>query len=725
MLKLCYPAIAVMNRLRYAQKFILITVLFTAPLLLLLILLVSDIDNGISVAHREQDGTRYLKVLRLLRQHLPELLLQEHMYASGLTPTLNDLNRTQSQVEEDLQKLLEVDRNLGLEMETAGQVEAINQTYQAIKQRLANHQYAALPNNTAASGGSSEDVYSQLQSQLQTLMIQVGDHSALVLDPDLATYYTITTILDKLPQAQDLLTQARALGQAVTNRRVITQSERSQLLVQVGLLRANNEELKKGLEVAFSQKPVLKPELTAALTDTLDSTANLSQQIQQEITNATLLKLKPDAYTATANTAITSTFSLWDATANSLDKLLQERQANFAQKKAFMIGIALLVVLLVSYFLVGFYLSVRRTVKRLALAAQQMVDGNSKEQLLGLDNADELGEVVRSFNQIASALISTGAQLQLRHNSSEQISQQVLALASELKLTASQQASNNTEQLETVTQVNTAANASFLAAQQVAQLSQQVSDAVNRATAASAQIKTTTSRAAQQSERGLEAVRQTVEQSREGESFYKHLLETMQELSAKGNSTRGILELISGLAAETHLLALNASIEAAGAGEYGQRFNVIAQEVKNLANRSAASSRDVVKVIQEMEQGLTTTMELASDGYSKAQGIAGKANLAGEVIQELLAISLQSQAQAVTIDQATEQVGELIELIQEAALEQHQAGQNLLNGFSSLSKVARQNAEGSQLVSTTAITLEKVSHTLTNALTNSSKIWLN
>ncbi len=715
MAKLFYPAIALMNHLRYAQKFILISLLFTAPLLLLLVLLVSELDTNTNVVYTELDGVRYLRELRLLREHVPELQLREHMYASGITPTLGELSKTQSQVEADFNTLTAIDQVLGAKFETSEQFKALAPTYTTIRQRLDNHQYASWP-TTIGTIGSSDDTYVQLEKQIQTLMTQIGDRSSLVLDPDLVTYFTINNILDKLPNAQNLLAQTRALGQAITNRKIITQGERSQLLVQVGLLKANSEELKRNLDIAFKLKPDLKVELTDPLNATLVATTQLLDQIQQEITGTTLLKLKPDAYTATANNAIAAAFNLWNQTASSVDKLLNERQASFSQKKILTIGMALVILLLVSYFLVGFYLSVRRTVTHLDEASQRMIAGNTTEQFLQFDNKDELGQVVMSFNKIALALVSTSTQLQLRQNSSETISQQILALATELKLSANQQASANAQQLATVSEVNTAAKASFLAAEQVAQLTQQISETVNQATTASEQIKVTTSRAAQQSERGLQAVSETVAQSREGESFYKHLLETMQELNAKGNSTRRILELISGIATETHLLALNASIEAAGAGVYGERFNVIAQEVKSLATRSATASREVVKVIQEIENGLHLTMELAADSYLKAQGTADKANLAGDVIENLLDISIQSQTQAESIGQATGQIHELTKLIADAAVAQRFTSEHLLAGFSGLNLVAQRNVESGQLVSTTALSLERVSHTLTTVL---------
>ena len=69
----------------------------------------------------------------------------------------------------------------------------------------------------------------------------------------------------------------------------------------------------------------------------------------------------------------------------------------------------------------------------------------------------------------------------------------------------------------------------------------------------------------------------------------------LNEFSLKSAKMRTILDLLKSIAAETHLLSLNASIEAAGAGEQGVRFGVVAQEVKHLATRSSSASKEVVQ----------------------------------------------------------------------------------------------------------------------------------
>src|SRR3569623_982112 len=123
----------------------------------------------------------------------------------------------------------------------------------------------------------------------------------------------------------------------------------------------------------------------------------------------------------------------------------------------------------------------------------------------------------------------------------------------------------------------------------------------------------------------------------------------MKELSSRHVKMLRILDLLNSIAAETHLLSLNAAIEAVGAGEHGERFSVVAQEVKNLANRSSAASREVLAIVQEIEQVTTEVVEVAESGYTKAQEMAQEAEQTGVVIDGMRQISEEAQQQAASI----------------------------------------------------------------------------
>lgn len=299
--------------------------------------------------------------------------------------------------------------------------------------------------------------------------------------------------------------------------------------------------------------------------------------------------------------------------------------------------------------------------------------------------------------------------IEQRQQDSKEVSRQVQDLAGLLKNTAGQQAQGSHEQVGTVVQINSSMTELSATAQNINDLAKQVSLAAETITSESQQIEFTTAQTSSQSEKGRNAVAQTVAVSEEVGQLYNQLLETMNELNSRHNKMRRILDLLGSIASETHLLSLNAAIEAAGAGEYGERFGVVAHEVKDLAARSRQASQEVVTIVQEIEDVTRQAVLSAQDGFHKAREMEEVAAQAGSVIEEMRQISEQAHEQASTISSSAQNMQELSAVIKNATEQQRSANQQIMQALSGLTVIAQQTASGSNAVSQTAVNLEKVS----------------
>jgi methyl-accepting chemotaxis protein len=119
----------------------------------------------------------------------------------------------------------------------------------------------------------------------------------------------------------------------------------------------------------------------------------------------------------------------------------------------------------------------------------------------------------------------------------------------------------------------------------------------------------------------------TVQRAQEGISGIKRQVDLvvthMLELGKKSQQAGGILELINELAEQTNILAINASIEAAGAGDSGRRFAVVADEIRKLADRVAGSTKEIRGVIEDMRAAVNTTI-MATETGTKAVDAGAK-----------------------------------------------------------------------------------------------------
>jgi methyl-accepting chemotaxis protein len=367
---------------------------------------------------------------------------------------------------------------------------------------------------------------------------------------------------------------------------------------------------------------------------------------------------------------------------------------------------ALLLELTLLFFL--FQRQVARPLVQLTDATEKIACGE-RAIVLNLNRQDELGRLAGSFNLMVQAVTE-------RENRLTSVSQQVLERTIELKEAATKQAAGSQEQAAAVSQVNSSVTELNSTARNISQLARQVKESAQQVAANTQLIHDTTSLAATRSGQGKQVVGRTVKVSNETNQLYHELLEWIGELRTRSVKMRHILDVLSSTAGETHLLALNAAIEAAGAGEYGERFGVVAQEVKRLADRSRATSQEVVGIVQEIEEVTEAVTVSVHNGSAKAQELEQVADQAGQVIEEMGEVAAEAERQAGYINQVVEHFLEIGQQIEIATYQQGMASQQVVSVLSALSTAAHQNAEGSEIVSMTALSLEKVSRHLGSAL---------
>jgi serine phosphatase RsbU (regulator of sigma subunit) len=253
--------------------------------------------------------------------------------------------------------------------------------------------------------------YTLILHQVRELYAHVGNTSNLILDPDLDTYYLMSVSLLTLPKVQDLQSQLHLLGTEMMSARarqgsaaaLAEQTEvRARLITLSGLLRDQLEELARSMTFAYENNPAgnVYPRLSGAVEAFIHA---LQQQIADidQVAQSNFPTVSLDD--GPSNRILQIGMDLWQQVVAELDDLLHRRIQGFDRKWRFVWGFVGVVLVGVIYLFISFYLAVMRTVQVLAGASQQLATGQM-DQLIVLDNTDELGQVVRSFNHVAAAL---------------------------------------------------------------------------------------------------------------------------------------------------------------------------------------------------------------------------------------------------------------------------------------------------------------------------------
>ncbi|MBE7467434.1 MAG: hypothetical protein HS116_28505 [Planctomycetes bacterium] len=247
--------------------------------------------------------------------------------------------------------------------------------------------------------------------------------------------------------------------------------------------------------------------------------------------------------------------------------------------------------------------------RELASQVQALVDREKGRLESAKKAASELASSTTSL-VLAIALAGVGMAVGLAFFLTSTLSRQigtaiqhVQSSSSELQAAANQQASGAKEQATAMNEIGTTISELLATSRQIAQSAQRVAQ-IAAHTAAGAGAGDQTVQKAQEAVSGIR---------RQVDLIVNHML----DLGKKSQQIGGILEIINELAEQTNILSINASIEAAGAGEAGKRFGVVADEIRKLADRVAGSTKEIRGLIEEIRAAVNTTV-MATESGSKA-----------------------------------------------------------------------------------------------------------
>jgi methyl-accepting chemotaxis protein len=303
-----------------------------------------------------------------------------------------------------------------------------------------------------------------------------------------------------------------------------------------------------------------------------------------------------------------------------------------------------------------------------------------------VDGAANRGTSTIVFGTLLCLILVTAVAFSLTRSLNGQIGQAVRHVQSssaELQSAANQQASGARESSTAMNEITTTISELLATSRQIAESAQRV-----------AHVAEETSTAARSGDQTVQKTHESVNGiKRQVDLIVTHML----DLGKKSQQIGGILEIINELAEQTNILAINATIESAGAGDAGKRFSVIADEIRKLADRVAGSTKEIRALIEEIRAAVNATV-IATEGGTKAVDFGARQFLevtsALNRITELLGTTTEAarEIELSTKQQSTavEQVNAAVSNVAKVAKETEASSSQTLQTATQLSGLSRE-----------------------------------
>lgn len=648
--QLLRPFTAVMSRLKYGQKFALVSTLLVIPIALLLVIWLTAQQSELKFIQNEQVGASQINEMMPFM-----LLVQQHRgLANGL---LNGNTDAKTHIRDNEQKIAE----LIAKMEQTINSGKLPKSF-ALWTDIKSGWHQLLSSFSSMTAKESFDLHSALVDQIQQFIISSSDESGLSLDKELDSYYLMDMLVQQLPVLIENAAVIRGQGNGVLASGDLTEEVKIKLLLEASKMDSAFEAIEKSLTVVTEWNTALDGELKQRGEAAVAATNKFQMLLNNEIIEADSFKIKGADFFEEGTATIKVSNELFGTVYGELYRLLQERIEALNGSRNFILTVTLLSLLLVSVFYLAFYRNVMDTVGTLKKHAEEMAKGDLSREI-HLSTRDEMQQVGTAFNDMLRSLNELLRRNQIISDKAAASSEQLTEISHESTL-AMRQIADSIQSVSDGTEVQS------LSASETSTAMNEMAVGITRIAEAASEVADAAVKASENGQVGEGQLEESVQQMISIKGSQAQSAQIVAKLDQHSAQIGQIVTVVMAIAKQTQLLALNANIEAARAGEHGRGFSIVASEVGKLAEQTSDSVKSISELLSDirmlvdetvtamstMQEETDSGMQLIERTKSTIGSIISDIRQMSEQIQEVSAASEQISA---GMEQVTASIGEV------------------------------------------------------------------
>jgi twitching motility protein PilJ len=693
--------------LKLVYKLSLMAGVMVVPLMLIGLMFIQAKNQEIDQMQSQIDSLSFLDPVHRLQQHvllhrgLSQIVTSDSSYRPQLASN-------ETEIDTDFAAVQKADALYGKVFGTSETLTRIREHWQEIRNKVG-----------VFNAREMFDAHTRVVSELLDMIRLVGDN-AVVMDTSLDTYYLGNNLLLQLPGAADSIGQLRYVGSEVLINGSLSPDERNRLTTIIANIRRyaapKSGRIVVGLETAYKANSRVEDRTKIAMTAAIASSETLIQSVQDNMMGPKITGNLKEHW-AMATDAVSNIFKLYDAVDDAYRAEVGKRISASTNSKYLDLALAFLALVAAGLLVRWISGAINGQVNSMTRLFSSLGIGDFAARA-EVYSEDELGQATHALNTMLDSILTLIQSREERdkiqdsiHTLLEEISgladgdltqeaqvsaeitgaladafnnmaQELRGIISKVQDTTLAVSLSATEVQGTTEHLATGSESQALQIVEASAAIDEMAVSIQQVSSNAASAASVADRALNSAKLGAESVLKTIDGMNGIRQQVQQTAKRMKRLGESSQEIGEIAQLINDIAERTTILALNASIQAAMAGDAGKGFAVVAEEVERLAEHSTEATKKIAGLIKSIQTDTNEAIAAMEETTREVVAESSLANDAGQKLQE--------------IEKVSTQLSEIIQSISMASKQQSRGSEGVAKSMSEISQVTQQTAAGAK-----------------------------